>query len=55
MEEDEPFYQVAISPFRTTAVMAGSQHFTKTIEKLWGTDGISGFLFRDEDDFLSCL
>lgn len=55
MEEDEPFYPVAISLFRTTAVMVGSQRFAKAIEQLWGLDGISGFLFRDEDDFPFCL
>jgi hypothetical protein len=55
VEEDEPFYPVAIGLFRTTAVMAGPQRFAKTIEQFWGPDGISGFLFRDEDDFLSCL
>jgi hypothetical protein len=55
MEEEKPSCPVAISLFQTTDVMMGSQHFAKTIEQLWEPDGICGFLFCGEGDFLSCL
>jgi hypothetical protein len=39
----------------TAAVMAGSQRLAKSIEQLRGPGGISGFLFRNANYFLSRL
>jgi len=35
--------------------MAGAERLATSIEQLWGPGGISGFLFRDADFFLSRL